>query len=111
MMVLPSGLARATTWLPMLPDAPGRFSTTTGWPSRGARRSATKRAIMSGPPAGVNGTIRRIGWSGQAKAGAAANRLAAKGNNERRSIGGIEAVRLQIVDTTYTRFTITLFVL
>ncbi len=60
MMVLPSGLARATTWLPILPEAPGMFSTTTGWPSRALSRSATKRAIMSGPVAGVKGTISRI---------------------------------------------------
>jgi hypothetical protein len=45
----------------MLPEAPGRFSTTTGWPSLGDRRSATKRAMKSGPPAGVNGTTSRIG--------------------------------------------------
>jgi hypothetical protein len=28
--VRPSGAARATDWVPMLPLAPGRFSTTTG---------------------------------------------------------------------------------
>src|SRR5262249_61541600 len=111
MLVVPSGWARATPGLPMLPEAPGRFPTTTGWPRRGASRSATKRAIMSGPPAGVNGTTSRIDWSGQANAAGAANRLAATGKTERRNISAIEAVRLQIVDTTYARFTYFIFVL
>ena len=66
--VWPSGLARATCWLPILPEAPATFSTTTGWPSLGDSRSATKRAMMSGPVPGVNGTTSLIGWSGQAKA-------------------------------------------
>ena len=67
--VWPSGLARATCWLPMLPLAPATFSTTTGWPSLGDSRSATKRAMMSGPVPGVKGTMIFTGWSGQAKAG------------------------------------------
>jgi hypothetical protein len=32
----------------------------------GRQALATKRAMKSGPPAGVNGTTSRIGWSGQA---------------------------------------------
>ena len=51
MIVRPSGLARATCRLPILPEAPGRFSTTTGWPSLGDRRSPTKRAMKWSPPA------------------------------------------------------------
>ena len=66
--VSPSGLARATCWLPILPEAPATLSTTTGWPSLGDSFSATKRAMMSGPVPGVNGTTMRTGWSGQAKA-------------------------------------------
>ena len=83
--VRPSGLARATCWLPILPEAPATFSTTTGWPSLGDSFSATKRAMMSGPVPGVKGTTMRIGWSGQAKAAGAARRAArreAKGNGE-----------------------------
>jgi hypothetical protein len=57
--VWPSGLARATCWLPMLPEAPATFSTTTGWPILADSRSATKRAMMSGPVPGVNGTTSR----------------------------------------------------
>ena len=59
--VRPSGLARATCWLPILPVAPATFSTTTGWPSLGDSLSATKRAMMSGPVPGVNGTTSCIG--------------------------------------------------
>ena len=48
----------------MLPLAPGRLSTTTGWPSRSCSGVATRRARMSvGPPAG-SGTIIRIGRVG-----------------------------------------------
>ncbi len=50
--VCPSGAAFATASVPMMPEAPGRFSTTPGWPSRGRSRSATSRAVMSlAPPA------------------------------------------------------------
>ena len=45
-----SGAARATALAPMVPLAPGRFSTSTGWPSRSARRAAILRRAMSGPP-------------------------------------------------------------
>ena len=45
--------------------APGFASTTIGWPSAGAMRSATRRVTTSSwPPAG-NGTIQRMGLSGQ----------------------------------------------
>jgi hypothetical protein len=37
-------LARATIWLPMLPEAPGLLSTITGWPS--ARPSGS---VISAP--------------------------------------------------------------
>ena len=88
--VSPSGLARATCWLPILPEAPATLSTTTGWPSLGDSFSDTKRAMMSGPVPGVNGTTMRTGWSGQAKAAlkvtGAASVAAANGRKERRSI-------------------------
>src|SRR5256886_9092800 len=48
----------------MLPAAPARFSTITGWPSGAARRSATSRAKMSVEPAGANGTTMRSGFAG-----------------------------------------------
>src|SRR5262245_16599200 len=41
----------------MVPPAPGRFSTTNGWPSCSARRCVTVRAMMSVALPAVNGTI------------------------------------------------------
>lgn len=113
--VWPSGLARATCWLPMLPLAPTTFSTTTGWPRRAESRSATKRAMMSGPVPGVKGTMIFTGWSGQAKAvrmaAGAAIRTETTGSSWRRRMAGIQSVGLPFVDTTNTRFTFYLFVL
>ena len=54
--VCPSGALRATASAAMLPPAPGRFSITTGWPSSGAIRSASSRAVMSAAPPGGKGT-------------------------------------------------------
>src|SRR6218665_2302126 len=48
----------------MLPGGVGRLSTTTCWPSRAPRRSATTRAPVSVTPPGVKGTTRRIGLFG-----------------------------------------------
>src|SRR5476651_1241740 len=71
----------------MLPEAPATLSTTTGWPTLGDNRSATKRAMMSGPVPGVNGTTIFIGWSGHAKARRATTRPAKSGMRVRRFIG------------------------
>ena len=54
--VWPSGRARATRAEPTLPDAPERFSTTTGWPRARPKGSATARARMSVEPPGAQGT-------------------------------------------------------
>jgi hypothetical protein len=59
--VEPSGAARTTASVPRLPDAPARFSTTTGRPSRSDSRGPTWRAMRSMPVPGVNGTISLIG--------------------------------------------------
>jgi hypothetical protein len=60
--------------MPMLPDAPGLFSITTGWPSLSLSTSArTRNSTSVEPPAGY-GTITRIWRSGQlfcARAGTA----------------------------------------
>ena len=56
-MVWPSGSARATAPMPIVPPAPGRFSTTKGWPSCSDSRCATVRAMMSVALPAVNGTI------------------------------------------------------
>src|SRR4249920_642997 len=48
----------------MLPPAPPRLSTTTGWPRALDMRSPTMRPTMSALPPAAKGTIRRIGRSG-----------------------------------------------
>jgi hypothetical protein len=45
----------------MVPPAPGRFSTMTGWPSAGESRSPTVRAMMSVALPAVKGTMILIG--------------------------------------------------
>src|SRR5687768_13531888 len=62
--VWPSAGARTTSLAPMLPAAPARFSTTTGWPSGACSRSAIRRAKMSVEPPGAKGTTRRTGLFG-----------------------------------------------
>src|SRR5258708_7358722 len=49
----------------MLPPPPTRFSTTRGWPKRSPSFCATSRATISELLPAVNGTINRIGRSGQ----------------------------------------------
>ena len=49
----------------MVPEAPPRFSTTTGWPSIGAILSANSRATASTPPPGGKLTTRRMGREGK----------------------------------------------
>src|SRR5262245_2435698 len=56
----------------MLVAAPGRFSTTTGWPRTSGSLDAIRRATMSVPPPGVNPTTSRIGRPGYGCASAAA---------------------------------------
>src|SRR5262245_21008902 len=65
-MVAPSGAALAMASAPILPLAPARLSTTTCWPSRPESLCAMMRATMSVLLPAGNGTIRRIGRSGQA---------------------------------------------
>ena len=50
--VWPSGVDLATKELPMVPLAPGLFSTTTACPKRGANFSAKRRANASVSPPG-----------------------------------------------------------
>src|SRR2546429_427720 len=57
----------------MLPEAPARLSTTTGWPQRSPSFCATRRAMMSVPPPGAKPTTRRTGLAGYAWAPAAAD--------------------------------------
>src|SRR5687768_217319 len=64
--VYPSGLARAASSVPIRPLAPPRLSTTTGWPQPSESFCATVREMMSVPPPGGNGTMRRTGRLGYA---------------------------------------------
>src|SRR5713101_6664704 len=72
--VYPSGAALATSSLERLPLEPGRFSTTTGWPSASPSRGETTRAIVSVAPPGGLGTNRRIGRLGYCAQAAAEHR-------------------------------------
>jgi hypothetical protein len=63
----------------MLPLAPTRFSTTTGWPSVWPSLSASTRAAMSGAPPGGIGTMIVTGREGNcAQASAAVKSKARK---------------------------------
>ncbi len=64
--VYPSGGDFATASAPMVPPAPPRFSTTTGWPSASESLCAMGRAKMSVDPPGGNGTTSFSGFEGQA---------------------------------------------
>src|SRR3989441_889592 len=76
-------------WLP-----PGRFSTTTGWDQMFCRPCATARAMVSGEPPGVSGTMIRIGRSGKPCAAAidAATASAAQTIDRANTIGPLPVV-------------------
>ncbi len=80
--VVPSGVDFATRSIAMLPFEPGRFSTTTGWPTSSESRCPTTRAEISGAPPGGIGTISLIGRNGycahEASENMAANASAVK---------------------------------
>src|SRR6187549_549808 len=63
----------------MLPEAPGRFSTTICWPSSSAMRGWMMRPTKSDAPPGANGTIMRIGllgyWENATDGGSNASRI------------------------------------
>ena len=63
--VWPSLLALAASCVPMLPPAPGRFSTTTEAPSTSLSFWLTTRPTMSLVPPAACGTIMTIGRLGQ----------------------------------------------
>src|SRR5215207_1976804 len=52
--------------VPIVPPAPPRFSTTTGWPSWLDSGSSTSRPTISSELPAANGIIARIGRAGQA---------------------------------------------
>jgi hypothetical protein len=64
--VCPSGFARATNSAAIEPLAPGLLSTVTGWPMASLSFWASRRAPMSVPLPGPNGTTMLIGRLGNA---------------------------------------------
>src|SRR5436853_179915 len=58
--VPPSGAARLTMFMPMAPEAPGWFSTTTGRRRLSLSFGPISRALMSPAPPGGLGTMMRI---------------------------------------------------
>ena len=60
----PSAGWRSMSMVPMAPEAPPLFSTTTGWPSSAASGGAITRANMSVVPPGGQAIINRIGRLG-----------------------------------------------
>src|SRR5687767_4623019 len=75
MRVWPSGAARPSISCAMLPPAPGRLSTVTGWPSASERRLAMMRDVVSVPPPGAKPTSMVIGRVGQDCASALAEKM------------------------------------
>src|SRR5262249_5364196 len=74
----PSGFSLCNAIAPRMPEAPALFSTTTVWPSFFDTDSPRIRKPISAGPPGAQGTIRRIGFSGNlAIAGAASVTAAA----------------------------------
>src|SRR5262245_36628731 len=71
-MVWPSGAALTAASAPIMPAAPGRFSTTTGWPSCALRLGASARPTLSRSPPGGKGTIIFSGLVGNSAACATA---------------------------------------
>src|SRR5512134_3170159 len=70
--------------MPMLPPAPARFSTSTGWPSAAESLSPSARAVTSVEPPGGYGTMSRTGLDGQPCAcGASAQSETTRANSRR----------------------------
>src|SRR6218665_3863046 len=68
---------RTAASTPIEPPAPGRFSTTTGWPSLSLRILASSRELLSVMTPGGNGTTKVIGRVGQLCPAASASAKAA----------------------------------
>jgi hypothetical protein len=59
--VWPSGVPLATNDVPIMPPAPGRFSTITFWPRRSESRGAIMRPTTSVLPPAAKGETSLIG--------------------------------------------------
>src|SRR3990172_11268103 len=66
--VYPSGADLATISVPMIVPAPGRASSTIGWPHASVSFCATGRATTSTGPPGGYGITHRMGFAGYASA-------------------------------------------
>src|SRR5207249_2522677 len=73
----------ATNSEPIAPEAPARFSTTTGCPVLSESLAPTPRAIRSSAPPGAKGAISRIGLLGKGCASAPWTTSAANKNQSR----------------------------
>src|SRR5262245_7407151 len=84
-----------------MPEAPGMFSTTIGWPSVREAPSATRRAITSVAAPGPVGTISLIGRLGQvwAFAVAASAKTAQHSNARKRAVTASHLVRVAALRT------------
>src|SRR5882757_1707142 len=69
-IVWPSAAARLSMVMPMAPDAPGWFSTTTGWRNTSVNFVATRRALISPAPPGGLGTMILMVFEGKSCAAA-----------------------------------------
>src|SRR5260221_2972799 len=72
---------------PVLPPAPGLFSTVTVWPRILVSSFAVAREAMSTAPAGGNGQMRRMGFDGKDWAAAMVGSSNARANANRRDTG------------------------
>src|SRR5258706_3719998 len=92
MIVWPSGGDFATNSVPIVPDAPGLFSTKNGWSKPAGGEGPAARPGLAGPAAGVNGTRIRTGrldilWASAPNGGAA--RAASAASTRRRDGSGL----------------------
>ena len=71
--VKPSGAALTTVEVPVMPPAPGWFSTTTGWPKALPSATVAARTMASTPEPALIGRMKRTGRSPCAQAGQAAS--------------------------------------
>src|SRR5262245_23543509 len=89
-----------------MPEAPGMFSTTIGWPSVREAPSATRRAIMSVAAPGPVGTISLIGRLGQvwALAAVASTTTAQHSSARNRAVTASHLVRAVALRTELLSF-------
>src|SRR5262249_9063575 len=92
-MVVPSGAARLSMFMPIDPDAPAWFSTTTGWRKLSLSLCPISRALMSPAPPGGLGTMMRTGRGGMSCAAAADGSSASASRRETRGFHMSRAFR------------------